>query len=364
LALTQMAGGKESGYGDLQAVAESDSGTTADLALISINLRRGDLDKALAAIAALEKKQPDKPLASNLRGRTLLAKKDLAGARKAFERSLAIDPAYFPSVASLAVLDMADKKPDDARKRFEAVLAKSPQHPQALLAMAELRAREGGNKTEVAELITKAVTANPTEKLPRLLLIDLHLRSKDDKLALSAAQSAVAAIPDSPELMDALGRSQLASGDTNQALISFNKVATLQPNSPVPHMRIAEAHMAAKDKTAAAQSLRKALDVKPDLIEAQRGLILIALDAKNYQEATTIARSIQKQRPTNLLGYQFEGDVAALQKKWDAAADAYRAGLKQGVFPELAAKLHSTLNAGSKAAEADKLAASWLKDNP
>jgi len=364
LALTQMAGGKESGYGDLQAVADSDSGTTADLALISVNLRRGDYDKALVAIAALEKKQPDKPLAANLQGRTLLAKKDLAGARKAFERSLTIDPAYFPSVASLAALDMADKKPEDARKRFQAVLAKNPQQPQALLAMAEIRAREGGNKTEVAELITKAVTANPTEKLPRLLLIDLYLRSKDDKLALSAAQNAVAAIPDSPELMDALGRSQLASGDTNQALISFNKAATLQPNSPLPHLRMAEAHMAAKDKTAAAQSLRKALEVKSDLIDAQRGLILIAVDAKNYQEATTIARSMQKQRPTNALGYQFEGDVAALQKKWDAAADAYRAGLKQGAFPELASKLHGSLNAGGKAADADRLAASWLKDNP
>ena len=364
LALTQMAGGKESGYGDLQAVAESDSGTTADLALISVNLRRGDLDKALAAIAALEKKQPDKPLAANLRGRTLLAKKDLAGARKAFERSLAIDPAYFPSVAALAALDSADKKPDDARKRFDAVLVKNPQHPRALLALAELRAREGGTKQEVVDLVNKAIAANPTEKLPRLLLIDLYLRSKDYKLALSTAQNAVATIPESPELLDALGRAQQASGDINQALISFNKLVALQPNSPLPHLRMAEAHMTAKDRNAAAQSLRKALDVKPDLIEAQRGLILIALDAKNYQEATTIARSIQKQRPTNALGYQFEGDVAILQKKWDAAADAYRAGLKQGVFPELASKLHGSLNAGGKAADADRQAASWLRDNP
>lgn len=364
LALTHLATGQDAGFSELQAVAASDSGTTADLALISVHLRRGELDKALGAIAALEKKQPDRPLASNLRGRTLLTKKDVAGARKAFERSVSLDPTYFPSVASLAALDIGDKKIDDARKRFDAVLAKKPQHPQALLALAELRAREGGNKTEVAELITKAVNANPTEKMPRLLLIDLYLRSKDNKLALSAAQSAVAAIPDSPELLDALGRAQQASGDTNQALTSFNKVATLAPNSPMPHMRIAEVHMQAKDKSAAAQSLRKAVDVKADHLDAQRGLILLALDAKNYSEAATIARTIQKQRPKAGLGYQFEGDVAALQKNWPVAATAYRAGLKQGVFPELASKLHTVLLADGKSGEADKLSADWLKNNP
>ncbi len=140
LALTHLASGKDAGFSELQAVAAADSGTTADLALISVHLRRGDFDKALSAIAALEKKQPDRPLASNLRGRTLLAKKDVAGARKAFEQSVSLDPTYFPSVASLAALDMADKKPDDARKRFDAVLAKNPNNAQALLALAELRA--------------------------------------------------------------------------------------------------------------------------------------------------------------------------------------------------------------------------------
>lgn len=364
LALTHLADGKDAGYGELQSVAASDSGTSADLALISVHLRRNEFDKALVAIAALEKKQADKPLATNLRGRTLMLKNDRAGARKAFERSIELDPTYFPSVASLAAMDLADKNPDAARKRFDAVLAKNPQHTQALLALAELRARSGGSTAEVAELINKAITANPTEKSPRLLLVDLYLRAKDNKLALTTAQSAVATIPDSPELLDALGRAQLATGDTNQALASFNKASAVAPNSPLPYMRMAEANVAAKDKSAAAQNLRKALDIKPDQLDAQRGLILLALDAKNYTDATNLARTIQKQRPDAVIGYQFEGDVAVVQKKWDAAADAYRNGMKHGVFPELASKLHSTLNAGDKAAEADQLAASWYKDHP
>src|SRR5450759_1752886 len=144
LALTHLVSGQvDSGFGELQDIAASDAGVTADLALISVHLRRQEYDKALAAIDGLEKKQADKPLAANLRGRTLLAKKDVAGARKSFEHALTLDPTFFPAVASLAGLDIADNKPDEAKKRFEAVLVKDPKNGQALLALAELAARSG-----------------------------------------------------------------------------------------------------------------------------------------------------------------------------------------------------------------------------
>jgi putative PEP-CTERM system TPR-repeat lipoprotein len=166
-------------------------------------------------------------------------------------------------------------------------------------------------------------------------------------------------------LLDALGRAQQLSGDGNQALLTFNKLAGMQPLSPLPYMRMAEVHMAvSKDKGSAAQSLRKALELKPDLLDAQRGLILLATDAKDYSGALTIARSVQEQRPKEAVGFQLEGDIAASQKKWDAAADAYRTGLKQGAVPALAIKLYAALGAAGKTAAQDKFANSWLADNP
>jgi putative PEP-CTERM system TPR-repeat lipoprotein len=365
VALSQLAGGRaEAGLAELQDISASETGVAATMALISAHLRRGELDKALRAIDALEKKQPDKPLPHNLRGRTLLAKKDLAGARKSFERSVAIDPTYFASVASLAAMDMTEKKPDDARKRFEAVLAKDPKNGPALLAIAELRARTGGPKDEVAELVGRAITATPTEKGPRLLLIDFHLRNKDAKLALSVAQSAVAALPDSPELQDALGRALLATGDTNQALAAFNKSATMQPDSPLPQIRIADAHLSDKNKLAATESLRKALAIQPANLEVQNRLIAIAMEDKNYAEAVRVARNVQKQQPKIPTGYLLEGDIAAAQKNWMAASEAYRNGLKSAPAPILAAKAHGALLSGERREEAGRFAAAWVKENP
>ena len=365
LALTHLMGGQvDSAFGELEDIAASDTDTTADLALISAHLRRQEFDKALKTIDRFEKKQPDKPLAAYLRGRTLLAKRDVAGARQSFERALTIDPTYFPAVASLAGLDVADKRPDDAKKRFEAVLAKDPKNGQAMLALADIAARSGAAKDEVAKLIGNAVAANPTEVAPRLLLIDFYLRKQDFKTALSEAQNAVVALPNSPEVLEALGRSQQAAGEFNQAITTFSKLAGMQPLSPRPHMILAEAHMAAKNKEAAGSSLRKGLEIKPDLVEAQRALIVLDLDGKKFQEALTTARTVQKQRPKEAVGYVLEGDIYAFQKNWDSAAAAYRGGLKQVNSTELALKLHSVLLASGKAAEADKLSSSWQKDNP
>lgn len=359
-----MSGQGDAAFNELQDIAQSDTGTTADLALISVHLRRQEFDKALTAIDGLEKKQPDKPLAAQLRARTLLAKQDNVGARRSFERALVIEPTYFPAVASLAAMDMTEKKPQDAKKRFQTVLAKDPKNSRAALALAEIAARSGATHEEVAKLMGDAVAANPTDVAPRLALIDFHLRNKDFKAASSAAQNAVAALPNSFEVLDALGRAQQADGDVNQAIASYNKLAGMQPLSPLPHLRLAGVHMVEKNKDAAGSSLRKALELKPDLLEAQRALIILDIDGKNFEQALTTARTVQKQRAKEVAGYVLEGDIYAAQNNWNSAATAYRAGLKQVNSPELAMKLHSSLLAAAKDAEADKFSLTWQKENP
>lgn len=364
LALTRVVKGDvDAAFGELEAISASDAGTTADMALIAAHLRRNEFDQALKAIDRLEKKDPGNPVAHNIRGRTLLARKDVAGARKSFERALAIRPAYFPAAASLAALDLQDKKPIDATKRFEAVLAVDAGNVQALLALAQLRGSGGGKPDEVAVLVAKAITANPTDPAPRVALVNLYLNNKDFKKAVAAAQDAIAAIPDRPELLEGLGRAQQAGGDVNQALATYGKLAGLLPTSPQPHMRMAEIHFAAKNREAALQSLRKSLEIKPDLLEAQRVLIALSIDSGRIQDAIAVARDVQKQRPKEATGYLLEGDIQVAGKSWGLAADAYRSGLKKVAAPELAIKLHLALKSGG-GGDAEKFAASWLKEHP
>jgi len=364
VALSHLQKGEQRGVSELEAVAAEDTGIRADLALLAMNVRQKKFDAALAAVASIEKKQPDKPLPHDLRGSVLLAKQDAAGARKSFERALAIDPTYFAAAANLARLDLIEKKPDDAMKRFDAVLAKDPKNVQALLAVASMRAQAGGSPDEVTALIRKAVTANPAEIAPRLALVSYYIRVNDPKKAAAAAQEALAALPDRPEILDAAGQAYKVAGDSSQAITIYNKLVQLRPDSVLPYMRLAELQIAAKDNTAAMENLRKALAIKPDLIEAQRAIIALDASSGRTNEALAAARDIQKRRPKESVGYILEGNIHVSKKAWTEAAAAYRAGLSQAGTTDLAIYLYSVLLAAGKGPEADSFSATWLKEHP
>lgn len=365
LALSRMRSGHaEESFADLEQIAAEDKGVSADMALIATSIRQKQFDKALKAIANFEKKQPDNPVVHNLRGGALLGKGDSEGARKSFEKALAINPAYLPAATALAQLDLLAKKPDDAHKRYESVLTKEPKNVQALLALAELQARTGAKPDEIAAQIGKAIAAAPAEPAPRLALIGVHVRSKDNKKALTAVQEALAAIPDRPELLDVAGQVYQLNGDTNQALATYGKLTNLLPTAAHPYLRMAEVQVAAKNKEGARNSLLKGLSLQPDSLPMQRAMIMLDVDDKKFDAALAKARDIQKKQPKLNAGHVLEGDIHIINKSWGQAAVAYRAGLKAAPSTDLAERLHTALLLDGKTGDANAFAESWLKSYP
>ncbi len=365
LALTQVAkGNTEIGFTQLESLASTDKATYADLALISARIRRNDLDAALKAVDRLQGKLTDKPLPHLLRGRILVMRKDLVGARASLERALVLDAAYFPAMVDLAGIDVAEGKSQDALKRFEALLARDPKNHLALLAVADLRQRNGVKPEEVGTLLTDAVRFNPAEAAPRLALVDHYLAMRNSKVALATAQDAVAAMPDNLQVLDALGRAQLAAGDTQQAISTFRKLAVAQPTLPQPFLRLADAYIIRQDFAGATQSLRRALDVTPNLLAAQSGLVRIALATRRVDDAVQVARTVQRQRPTEPVGYVIEGQIHASQRAWGPAVAAYRSALERDRSTDGAIRLHALYSLAGRTADAEQFAADWLKAQP
>ena len=347
----------------LESIASEDKGTRADLALISGRLQQNDTAGALKAIDGLQRKMPESPLPDNLRGRVMLLKQDLTAATAAFEAALKKDATYFPAVASMAALELSAGKPEAARKRFEAVLKAQPKNHQALLALAELSSRTGAAPDEVIKTLRQAVQANAGAPQAHLVLIG-QLLNTDAKAALTAAREAAAALPDNLEIQDALGRSQIAANDAEQAVATFNKLTTRQPTNPLHQVRLAEALLANKDPAGAQRALRKALEIQPGLAMAQRGLITLAMMDKRPDDARALARELQKKNPKDPMGFSLEGDIEASRKNWDAAIAAHRAASSLSKSTEATMRLHATLRAAGKAADADKLSAEWLNTQP
>lgn len=365
LAMIQASRGDSRGIDALEDIAAADAGTSADMALIATSLSQKRYDQALSAIAALEKKQPDNLAIFNLRAAALYGKGDAAGARRSLEQALSRDAAYYPAAAALARFDLADGKPDQAVARFESVLAKDPKNVQALLALAELGDRMGKGAGAVTDLIKRAVSSAPGDVTPRVALIGYALRQKDNKGAVAAAQEALQALPDRPEVIEAAGRAMQESGDFNQANTLYGKLATLLPNTPQPYLRQAEVQLVAKNREAARDALTRGLTALPTSIPLQRAVVLMDLEDKRYADAQKRARAIQTQEPKQAIGYQLEGDVLATQRLWSDAQNAYRNGLaKAPANRELAMRLHTVLVAGGQTGEANRFGESWLKAHP
>jgi len=336
----------------------------ADLALVANYLRQRQPDKALEALQALEKKQPDNPLTHNLRGLALLLKGDYAGARASFERTVQLRPNDMAAIANLAQLDLREKNADAAKKRYEAVLKREPNNEQAILGLAVLLRVTGANPQEIEKLLTRSVAANPASQSARVSLINFYMRSRDFKGALAAAQDAQAAVPNDPAMVQALGVTQFAAGETRQAIATFTRLAELLPKSPEPHILLARAHMAAKQPDEAIKSLRAVLALRPELAGAQRDIAAIYVATGRNEDALREARAVQAEQPQQPFGYVLEGEIYVEQKKWDSAERTYREALKKFDLPALVARTHAVMEAAGKPAEAQALAEDWIKRHP
>jgi putative PEP-CTERM system TPR-repeat lipoprotein len=365
LAMTKLSTGSEGeALSDLEQISKSDTGTTADVALISSQIKRGAYDRALKAIDGFEKKQPNTAITHNLRGLIMQRKGDMASARASFERALAISPGFIAATSNLVDLDVTEGKTEAAIKRLQAAVTASPKSAEPSVLLARLQSTMGTPAGEILEILKRAVQADGGDVNARSALVNQYLKAKNPQMAVTSAQEGLAAIPDSPVLLDDLGNAQREAGDFNQALATFGKLSVLRAGSPLPLARMAEVHYANKNYGAAADNLRKALAISPQLLDAQRTLVDVLLLQGKAKEAIAVAREVQKQRPREPAGFGMEGEIHQSQKSLGEAMVAYRAGLKAAPGAEMAIKIHDLLLLEKKADEADRFATDWIKSQP
>lgn len=367
LAVSRLAGGNyERGIADLEAAVDLDSKSyQADYALVMARIREKRYDKALEAIRNLEKKPNAAALAANLEGLLHLSKNENAPAKAAFEKALQKDPKFFPATANLAGMEYRDNKPDEARKRFEALVKADPKNVQALLALSQHAVRYSKDVKDAATFLETARRENPTMVQPVLALANFRMQSGEPKQAATVLQEGLQQIPDNPELLEALGLAQIQGADRAQALVTFQKLVALRPNNAQAHFKLGEVQVALKDEQAAFQSFRKSLELQPKAAEPRIAMAQLHLRAGRREDARKIAQDMQKELPNSPAGLVLEGDLAMVDQKWAEASSAYRRSLEKNTNqPATMLKLHQALMRGPKPAEGDAYLEKIVKDNP
>jgi tetratricopeptide (TPR) repeat protein len=96
----------------------------------------------------------------------------------------------------------------------------------------------------------------------------------------------------------------------------------------------------------------------------QQAQVTLAMQENRPDQALTIARKVQAQRPDDATGYSMEGDVELRRKNWDAAAAALRKAVARPQAGDAPQRLHAVLMMGKKTAEAEAFAQDWRKKHP
>lgn len=348
----------------LAAASRADpEGTEADLLLVVNHVRNKQYDKALAAIATLEKKQPKSPVAHRLRASIYLQRNEPALARNSLERAAALQPADISTAAALAQLDMREKKPDAAKQRFIEVLDHDSKSVGAMLALAQLAASRNLDN-EYVEWLQKASNTARTALQPRALLAQHYLAKQNPQQALTIAREAQTANPDSPAALELLGKVQLAAGQQENALASFSQLLAKAPTAVPAYLNLAQVQTDLRRFGDARSTLNKGLAQMPNNVALLDALARVALTEGKLDEALKYANQIKELQPKAVAGHVIEGDVLLQRNRFGEAVRAFEQAWAITKNGPLIARLHQALSLDHREAEADKRMLQWLQEQP
>ena len=100
------------------------------------------------------------------------------------------------------------------------------------------------------------------------------------------------------------------------------------------------------------------------MVVAQAALVDLFITAKRNSDAIEFIRRMQREAPADAAGYAIEATYHMRLKAVDAAIAAYRTGLAKSGNGARALALHRLYSHSGRREDADRFAATWMKDHP
>jgi putative PEP-CTERM system TPR-repeat lipoprotein len=365
LGLSKLAKGDNDGaVRHLQAAAQLDRNSLdAGLALIRTELKLGQPERAMAAAQALQRVQPNNAAVHELTGMVHVARHDVPKARAAFARALALDPAYFPAAADQAQLALDAGQPAAARQALLDFLGRNKDSVDAMSTLATLAEQQRQPK-EATDWLKRAQAVDPHAVTPAVNLIAQYLRTGENERALTLARTLHVDHPENPDLLDLLGKSQLANGEHAAALESYKSLSLALPRSAQVMMQVAALHVLLNSPREAEEELKGALAMQADFPAAQLELAEVYVRKGSPDLALLVAGHMQKLHPKGAAGYQLEGDIMMAKGQAAPALQAYETAFALLPRVELAIKMDNALRSAGRTQDADRRLALWLAQHP
>jgi len=270
--------------------------------MVQFQSRRGNLDAARKYIDQLVELEPSFRSYSML-GRHLVRTNESAAAEDAFKKALELSKqSRAVGYRNLAGFYFNEERLDEAVATLEQGI--STVEDEGKLDLIYLLARfyiSKGDTAKADELVQQATVAKADDPQPWLVLSSYKSRQNDSAAALAAVEKALEIDPKHRGAMLRKAELKVDSGyrDKDEAAIAegrkiVDEVLAIEPSNPEALFVRAKIEMAELDPKAAAQTLRSALDVRPDWAQGRfvLGSALMLLGDQNGARAE-LARAVE-----------------------------------------------------------------------
>ena len=322
---------------------------------------------------------------------------------------------FAPATLRLAGLDFAANRKPEAYAKVESVIAREPKNPMGLElkvrflladqkfpeALAAANALVEADPTsvrgrylqavglEATGAIDEAITgfqavlaARPAETAAQIKLARLHLVRRNYQGALSLAQQAVKARPQSVEAHLVYAQALFRTGDMTNAERELVMLAKAAPSSADVHAWLGLVHETQKNPGAARRAYERAFELNPQSSAALAGLVttdlaekrnasalarlatqlaarpndpaLVMMSAmthtqlRDFDKAETAYRRVLELDANNLEAYTRLGALYVAQNRLDEAAKAFEEMTRRDPMPVAAETMLGTIKAVQK----------------
>jgi len=236
--------------------------------LTNLLVFQNQTEKAVRRVRLQVTKVPDNANYHFLLGQLLLADHRASDAEAEAEKAVALDKSNSGAMLLLARARQDEGHLDEAAAAFEHLMQEKPKNPEPCVAYGLLEERRG-NWQRAEDLYRRALDLQASQPAAANNLSYLLLEhGGDTNYALSLAQIARRAMPDSPGTADTLAWAYYKKGIYDSAISFFQEAIKSVPQNPTYHYHLALAYQKSNQPILAKTSFQRALDLDPNSLRA------------------------------------------------------------------------------------------------
>ena len=249
---------------------------------------------------------------------------DQESAVTALEGFVSEAPDNFTLRDNLAKAYFSMKRPDDAKKLYNEVIASDPRGTDAIesrLRLVSIALAEQ-DKAGAENLLAEIFTIEPENVDAMLTQAKLKLQAGDFNGAIPDLRVVLKNAPESTEALGLMGAAQEKTGSTDLALDTYQRLLTIDGNN-VGGLLAAGRLMVASNRTAEALPLLEAaLKAQPGNPEATRLLTDLYSREQRWDDALSISAKLVENEQTTAMGYYLQGRTYLRKKDFKQAIKA------------------------------------------